>query len=158
MVFYLTKNFVRLVLSKIFVNYIKIMTNFSHPMSNTMPKTHQDVILQAEMELLKALTNNDKELLQKVIHEDIVYTNENGETFIGRKKLQINDAKVLKINSLKIVEREINIFNNVAIVNTLERREGKYLDITFIGNYRLTRTWKFYGKRWLLIATSTVLI
>lgn len=123
-----------------------------------MPRTHQDVILQAEIELLNALTTNDKQLLQKVIHEDIVYTNENGETFIGRNKLQINDASQLRIFSLNIVEREINIFNNVAIVNTLERREGSYMGISFKGNYRLTRTWKFYGKRWLLIATSTVLI
>ncbi|RRJ88987.1 nuclear transport factor 2 family protein [Flavobacterium macacae] len=137
---------------------MKIIIKFRFPMSNTIPRTHQDVILQAEIELLKALTNNDKELLEKVIHEDIVYTNENGETFIGRNKLQINDMKVMNITFLEILEREINIFNNVAIVNTLEKRDGTFLGIAFKANYRVTRTWKFYGKRWLLIAASTVLI
>jgi outer membrane receptor protein involved in Fe transport len=127
-------------------------------MSITMPKTHQDIILLAEMELLKALTSNDKELLSRVIHQDLVYTNENGQTFIGAQNLQINDPKVLRIYSLEIIDREINIFNNVAIVNTLEKREGRFMGIEFKANYRLTRTWKFYGKRWLLIATSTVLI
>ena len=123
-----------------------------------MPKTHEQIILQSEAELLKALTNNDKDLLKKLIHQDIVYTNENGETFIGLKNLQINDPKTLKIDTLDIIDREICLFNNVAIVNTLEKRKGKYLGLYFHADYRLTRTWKFYGKRWVLIATSTVLI
>ena len=123
-----------------------------------MPKTHQEVILLAEMELLKALTNNDIGLLSQVIHKDLVYTNENGQTFMGINNLQINDPNVLRICSLEIIEREINIFNNVAIVNTLEKRQGMFMGIEFNANYRLTRTWKFYGKRWLLIATSSILI
>lgn len=127
-------------------------------MSNTMPKTHQEVILLAEMELLKALINNDKGLLSQVIHKDLVYTNENGQTFMGINNLQINDPNVLRICSLEVIDREINIFNNVAIVNTLEKRQGRFMEVEFNASYRLTRTWKFYGKRWLLIAASTVLI
>ena len=123
-----------------------------------MPKTHQDIIYQAELELLNALTTNNRESLRQIIHKDIVYTNENGETFTGINNLQINDPKILKIDSLDIIEREINVFNNVAIVNTLEKRRGRYLGLQFQANYRLTRTWKFCGRRWLLIATSTVII
>jgi hypothetical protein len=123
-----------------------------------MPKTHQDIIFKAESELLCALTSNDKKSLCQLIHKDIVYTNENGETFIGINNLQINDPKILKIDSLDIIEREINVFNNVAIVNTLEKRRGSYLGMQFQASYRLTRTWKFCNRRWLLIATSTVII
>ena len=137
---------------------LKYLLTFSSQTSNTMPKTHQEVILLSEIELLKALTNNDKELLSQVIHKDIVYTNENGETFIGIKNLQINKPEILKINSVEILEREISIFNSVGIVNTLEKREGRYMGMSFQANYRLTRVWKFFGKKWLLIATSTVLI
>lgn len=129
-----------------------------NPTITTMPKTHQDIIYQAELELLNALTTNNRESLRQIIHKDIVYTNENGETFTGINNLQINDPKILKIDSLDIIEREINVFNNVAIVNTLEKRKGRYLGLQFQANYRLTRTWKFCGRRWLLIATSTVII
>lgn len=123
-----------------------------------MPKTHQEIIYQAESELLNALTNNDRGLLRKIIHKDIVYTNENGETFIGIDNLQINDPKILKIEKLDVLEREISLFNNIAIVNTLESRHGKYLSLHFKANYRLTRTWKFCKNKWILIATSTVII
>lgn len=87
-----------------------------------------------------------------------MYTNENGETFIGIDNLQVNNPKILKIDTLDIIEREISLFNNIAIVNTLESRSGHYLGLQFHANYRLTRTWKFCGNRWLLIATSTVII
>ena len=123
-----------------------------------MPKTHEDIILETEKELLEALIGNNKEHLLKVIHSDIVYTNENGETFFGVKSLQINNPQILRIYSIHVLERQICRFNNIAIVNTLEKREGKYLGLIFQASYRLTRTWKFYGKRWMLIATSTVLI
>ena len=89
-----------------------------------MPRTHQEIIYRSESELLNSLTTNDKKGLRLLIHKDIVYTNENGQTFFGIENLQINNPKILKIDTLDVLEREISLFNNIAIVNTLESRSG----------------------------------
>lgn len=121
-----------------------------------MAKTHEEVIEAIEDQMLQALVKVDIATLYDILHPDIIYTNENGEVFKGRDKLQINDVNVLCFKSINVIERTITVFNNVAIVNSFEKRTGKYLGLHFNSEYRLTRTWKFFGKKWMLIATSAV--
>ena len=121
-----------------------------------MAKTHEDVIAATEDLMLKALAKADLVTLSKMLHPDVIYTNENGEVFNGLKNLQINDVNVLCFDAIHVVERSISVFNNVAIVNSFEKRTGRYLGLYFNSEYRLTRTWKFIGNKWMLIATSAV--
>lgn len=121
-----------------------------------MARTHTKVIEITDNKLLNAITKLDMVTLRNIIHQDIIYTNENGEIFKGFEKLQINDVNVLCFKTIDVIERSITIFNNVAIVNSFEKRTGKYLGLSFNSEYRLTRTWKFTSNRWILIATSAV--
>lgn len=121
-----------------------------------MAKTHEEVIETTEDQMLKALVKADIVTLSRILHPDIIYTNENGEVFRGINKLQINDVNVLCFKTIDVMERNILVFNNVAIVTSFEKRTGKYLGLHFNSEYRLTRTWKFFGNKWMLIATSTV--
>lgn len=121
-----------------------------------MAKTHEEVIEATEDLMLKALVKIDMVTLYKIIHPDIIYTNENGEVFKGIAKLQINDVDILCFKTIDVIERSVLVFNNVAIVTSFEKRTGKYMGLHFNSEYRLTRTWKFFGKKWMLIATSAV--
>lgn len=121
-----------------------------------MAKTHHEVIEEIDDKLLTLITKVDLTTLRSVVHENVIYTNENGEVFKGFAKLQINDANVLCFKTIDVIERSITVFNNVAIVNSFEKRTGKYLGLYFNSEYRLTRTWKFISNRWILIATSAV--
>ncbi|HEU4495684.1 MAG TPA: nuclear transport factor 2 family protein [Flavobacterium sp.] len=123
-----------------------------------MAQSHEQIIEKTESELICAMLANAKEKLARIMHPDVVCTNESGELFIGFENQQINNPEVLKIDSVEIVERSTALFNNVAIVNTLEKRTGSYLGIFYSRDYRLTRIWKFSGRRWVLVGTSCVLI
>lgn len=123
-----------------------------------MPKTHYDVIEATENKLISALMESDNATIFSCLHDDIIYTNENGEVFKGVKNLQINNGQLLKFESIKVVERTIDIFCSVSVVNTLEKRAGYYRGFYFDATYRLTRIWKFHSNNWVLIATTTVLV
>lgn len=121
-------------------------------------KTHTQVIEVVESRLLKAMTACDKTELYNLIHPDFVLTNENGEVFSGIEKLQINEPKLLRIKTTAILERSISFFNNVAVVNSFEKRTGDFRGMYFEREYRITRIWKFNGRNWLIIAASVVLM
>lgn len=122
-----------------------------------MSKTHKQVIEAVESRLLKAMTSCDKGELYKLIHPDFVFTNENGEVFNGIEKLQISEPKMLRIKTAEVQQRDISFFNNVAIVNSFEKRSGDFRGMSFERDYRVTRIWKFNGRGWCIIAASVVL-
>lgn len=121
-----------------------------------MTKTHDDIIIATEEKLFEAMTSFDVDQLRGLLDPNIVYTNEIGEVSAGFDSLKILNPDILKIDAIEVAERKISHFNNVAIVNTIETRQGKYFGIDFKSTYRLTRTWKFNGRRWILIATTII--
>lgn len=123
-----------------------------------MPKTHLQVIEVFETRLLKAMTSCDKPELKLLLHPDFVWTNEAGEVFSGVEALQFNEPKIIRFKTIDILDRSISHFNNVAVVNSFERRTGEFRGLYFDRQYRITRVWKFNGKSWNIIAGSVVLI
>lgn len=123
-----------------------------------MSKTHKQVLETAEARLLKAVINNDSKELLKLIHEDFVLNNEKGETISGFEKLQNDDSCKLRFKTAQIRTRSMNFFNNVAIVNSLEKRTGDLGGMPFDRDYRITRIWKFNGRSWCVVGASVVLV
>ncbi|MFT3794231.1 nuclear transport factor 2 family protein [Flavobacterium sp.] len=119
-----------------------------------MSKSHQQVIETVESRLLKAMTNCDKGELYKLIHPDFVFTDENGAIFSGIERLQISEPKTQRIKTTEIQQRNITFFNNVAIVNSFEKRTGDVKGKSFERQYRITRIWKFNGRGWCIIGAS----
>jgi ketosteroid isomerase-like protein len=122
-----------------------------------MSKTHQEIIEAFESRLLTAMTSCNKPELQALIHRDFVFTDENGQVFQGIDKLEINEPKILHIKTTEIEERMISFFDNVAVVNSFEKRTGTFRDLYFERQYRITRIWKFHPKGWKLISATVVL-
>lgn len=123
-----------------------------------MSKTHKQVLETAETRLLKAMIDCDSKELLKLIHRDFVLNNENGETISGIEKLQNNESCTLRYKTAQIRTRSMNFFNNVAIVNSLEKRTGDSGGMPFERDYRITRIWKFNGRSWCVVAASVVLV
>ena len=123
-----------------------------------MVKTEINVIENIESLLIDAMTTCNLEVLHKLLHQDVIMTSENGEVFIGVKKLHINEPSLLKIKTLEIKERSISFFNTVAVVNSYENRTGEYLGLYFEREFRVTRVWKNYNNNWKLIVASLVML
>lgn len=96
-----------------------------------MAKTHHEVIEATDDKLLTLITKADLTTLRSIVHENVIYTNENGEIFKGFDKLQINDINVLCFKTIDVIERSITIFNNVAIVNSFKKKNRKIFGAFF---------------------------
>jgi len=122
-----------------------------------MTKTTINLLEETDNRLLKAITDCDITQLHSYVHPSVVVTNENGEVFNGISNMPENDPGVFKIKTVEIEEKVISFFDNIAIINAVEKRTGEFFGLHFEGQYRLTRIWKLNG-RWKLIASTNVLI
>ncbi|RZJ69654.1 nuclear transport factor 2 family protein [Flavobacterium sp.] len=123
-----------------------------------MTLSHIQVIEEAENRLLKAVIANDKRTLAKMLHPEIVFTDENGQTFVGFDSIPYLNTEILLLESSEICTRNITFFTNIAIVNSVENRRGKYRGICFERKLRINRSWKFSGRGWQLISANLVLL
>jgi len=114
-------------------------------------KTHKKILEETESQLFGAMIECDTTALQKLMDVDFIYTNETGEVFTGSKNQPIMNPEILCAHTIDIIDRNITFFNNVAIVNSFEKRTGIYLGNNFNGEYRHTRIWKFNARNWQLI-------
>ena len=122
-----------------------------------MALTHYQLIEIAESQLIEAMTKRDQMALGKLCDEAIIYTNEVGKTYRGFDTLQIRHPDVITFSEIETLERGIKLFDNVAIVNSIERRTGTYQSLAFSREYNLTRVWKF-RIGWKLIATTSLML
>lgn len=122
-----------------------------------MNKTHLEVVEEAEARLLDAMVNADFCALHQLLHENLVYTNENGEAFTGFNQLPITNPQHYRITSIETLERNICFFNNVAVATVIERRTGLYHQMKTNGTYSITRVWKF-NRHWQVISATAVRI
>lgn len=116
-------------------------------------KTHKKVLEETEQRLFKAMLDCDIPALHKILDVDFVFTSETGKMFKGINNQPIINPEVLCVKTIEIIEHDVVFFNNVAIVNSLEKRSGDYLGIAFNNIYRLARIWKFNGRNWILIGS-----
>jgi ketosteroid isomerase-like protein len=123
-----------------------------------MNKTHVEIVENADMRFVEAVTQGDPSAMLNLLHPDMVFTNEAGQVFHGLTHLPVSNPMIYQVHSINVMERSISVFNTVAVVNTLEKRIGLYHNMSVEGIYRLTRVWKFNSRQWQLIAASIVQI
>lgn len=123
-----------------------------------MSLTHIQVVQDAENRLLDALISGDNKQIKSMLHPDVVFTDESGQTHLGLPNIPYLNPKIIKIETSLVLERNISFFTNIAIVNSIEKRTGKYREIDFEREFRITRTWKFSGRQWQVISASLVLL
>jgi len=123
-----------------------------------MSLTHSQVIEDAEASLLDALITQNMRKLGKIVHPEIVFTDESGQTFIGLNQLPYMNSEVLRLDKCEVGQRSITLFTNIAVVNCTERRSGFYRTIFFEREFRVTRIWKFSGRQWQLISATLVIL
>ncbi|MGK4568848.1 hypothetical protein [Flavobacterium sp. 3HN19-14] len=97
-------------------------------------------------------------MILKYINPEIVYLNDCGNVFYGFENMHENNRFFTTFESIKVLERNIKVFNNVAVVTTLEARAGHYFDVAFAQNYRISRIWKLHTTGWKVIAATAVAI
>ena len=121
-----------------------------------MDATRNAQIIASENNLLVAMKTSNVELLDKLLHDDLLFNGPNGET--ATKGLDLANYRSGNINLRSVVASELissSIGDDVVVAVTVEIK-GNYLGQEIDGRFRYLRVWKQVGDDWKVIAGSVV--
>ena len=113
-------------------------------------------VLARESDLLTAMRTSNADLLDELLHDDLLFNGPTGET--ATKALDLANYRTGNIN-LHTVEasdpRVSTIGDDVVVAVTVLLR-GSYLGQALDGRARYLRVWKRFGDGWKVIAGSVI--
>lgn len=116
----------------------------------------KDEIIACEKRLMDAMKNSNMAVLDELLHDDLLFNAATGQVIDKRMDLAAYESGNMIIKDLAIIEQEIRIFENVAIVSVLLNLKGDFMGSTIEGKVRFFRTWKRINGDWKMIGGSSV--
>lgn len=117
----------------------------------------KEEIAQYEEKFLNAFRTSDIEALEELIHDQMIYNNATGEVITKKMDLEEFKASNPIIETLECVEREIQLFDDTAVVSTVVYLKGVFMGhLQVEGKSRFLRTWKKFEDGWKVIGVACV--
>ena len=114
----------------------------------------EDQIILLEEKLVAAIKSGDINVLEELLHDDLVFNIPSGLTISKIEDIENYRAGKMIVDELAIADRIIRVFGSVAsvavTVHLKATNEGQNID----GTYRYLRVWKFMNGLWQIIAGS----
>jgi hypothetical protein len=120
--------------------------------------THKNQIIANEKSLLEAMKTNNIELLDSLLHDDLLFNGPDGKT--ATKAMDMTNYRSGNINLRKLESSDLilnAIDNNIVVAVTVEI-QGNYLGQEIDGKFRYLRVWKLFENNWKVIAGSVVIL
>ena len=113
-------------------------------------------IVARENALLQAVTTNDVERLDDLLHDDLLFNGPDGQT--GTKAMDLANYRSggIHLSRAHASDRLVRSIGDDVIVVVTVTLEGTYLGVRVDGRYRYLRVWKRTGGDWRVIAGSVV--
>jgi len=115
-------------------------------------------IVYAEKELLSAMKEGNIDMLDTLLHEDLLFNIPTGQTITKDMDLANYRSGGMKIDEITASDQEISLIDNVAIVSVLVEMKGTYIDHSLDGKYKIIRVWKLVGSQLKVIAGSSMIL
>jgi hypothetical protein len=113
-------------------------------------------IINAEKELLSAIKNTDILVLERVLHDDLLFNLPDGQTITKEIDLNVYRSGKMKVHLLETSNQLINIIEDTAIVCVSVLLKGTYDNTPIDGAFRYVRVWKQFEEGLKVIAGSCV--
>ncbi len=117
-----------------------------------------DFIIQAERQLIAAILESNVDVLDNLLYDKIIFTNQMGQLIDKQTDMQMHRTGILKVIEMNVREQLIHQVENVAIVSAQIEVSGYYNKNQFIGQFRYTRIWKRFEDGLKVIAATCVAI
>ncbi|WP_293788643.1 nuclear transport factor 2 family protein [uncultured Pedobacter sp.] len=115
----------------------------------------EQIILQ-EDSLLKAIKHGDVENLDRLLHEDLLFTLPNGVTITKAMDMENYTSGNMVVNTIMPSEQLINLIGDTAVVSVKIELNAVYHSQAVEGTFRYLRIWKLFDREWKVIAGSCV--
>lgn len=111
-------------------------------------------VVNAEIELLSAIKNVDVSVLEKILHDDLLFNLPGGQTITKEFDLNVYRSGKMKIDFIEASDQIINCIGDTAIVSVAVLLKGNYDNTPLDGTFRYIRVWKQFGEHLKVIAGS----
>lgn len=101
-----------------------------------------EAILAAEERLRLAMLSSDVTELDKMLSEDLLFTNHLGAVVSKQADLEMHASGDLSITELRLSDHRLLPAGDVVVVSARARIEGCYRGSEANGEFRFTRVWK----------------
>lgn len=116
----------------------------------------KETIVNAEIELLTAIKNADVSVLEKMLHDDLLFNLPDGNTITKEFDLNSYRSGKMKIDSLEASDQIINVIDDTAVVAVTVSLKGAFDNNPISGAFRYIRVWKRFDDGLKVIAGSCV--
>jgi hypothetical protein len=115
-----------------------------------------ETVVNAEIELLRAIKNTDVPVLEKMLHDDLLFNLPDGNTITKEFDLNSYRSGKMKVDSLEASDQLINIIADTAVVAVTISLKGAFDNNPINGAFRYIRVWKQFDENLKVIAGSCV--
>lgn len=116
------------------------------------------VIVAHEQALLDAMCQQDVAQLDRLLHEDLLFTLPTGQTITKAEDMATYRAGQLMVKHLRASQQQIQVLGSAAVVAVTLEMQGTYLGQPLAGTYRYMRVWQHAQAAWQVIAGSCVAV
>ena len=111
-----------------------------------------------EVELREAMLRNDITTLDRLLADEVIFTDPQGSVIDKVEDLSVHQSGDLVVTSYEADELIVRVFGSTAITNLKVRLTGLFKGESFSGVYRYTRTYLKQNERWQIIAAQATAI
>ena len=115
--------------------------------------TREDIV-EAEDKLFSAQLISDVDVLEQLLHDDLVAIAPTGQILTKEMDLDSHRAKAMVIEDASTVIEEIKILDDTAISIVSMKAKGKMMGTPVKGNFRYIRFWKRFDNSLKIIGAS----
>jgi len=106
----------------------------------------KEEILNLEDRLYKAIKESDIQVLDELLHEDLLFIAPSGDVVTKEIDLKTYRNGDLKINELTPEVENLNIIDDLAVITLTLALKGNYKTQPFEAKYRYIRFWKEFSE------------
>jgi len=116
-------------------------------------------IKECEEQLKEAMLHSDIDALDKLLADNLTFTNHLGHLMTKQDDIEAHKSKILKISEITISILDINLHKGVAITTVQAYIIGSFNNEVSKNNFHFTRAWKKNSNNlWQVIAGHSSIV
>ena len=121
-----------------------------------MDATHKAQVTASESDLVEAMKTSNVELLDTLLHDDLLFNGPNGETATKAMDLKNYRSGNINLHTVESSDLMLSSIGDVVVIAVTVEIKGNYLGQDVDGRFRYLRVWKLFESHWKVIAGSVV--
>lgn len=123
-----------------------------------MDGTDEARIIACEDDLLRAMRTSDADLLETLLHDDLLFNGPTGATATKAMDVANYRSGGIALRTVEASDRTIRVIGDNAVVAVTVALQGLYLGQALDVRCRYIRVWKRTDDRWQVIGGGVVVL